>query len=292
MYKRQFVHEYIETPKDGKKHIQYKINQVTFKLGGNQLSTERDTVTYAGIKYINTSNEYSKKLLDTYIRIRPNELYSLTNTNSTQQRLSEVDIFKYVNINFTKVDSNRLNVVIEANPFEKYQLSVEGGVSVRVSQGNGLPGPFVDLSIKDRKIFKGFEIFELGTRYAIQGQSSASDPGLILRSREFGVNASITFPKLLIPFKNSILLMRNFSPRTRAKIGFSDVARPEYERQNFQFSYSYEWSMERKKFFSLSPVNISFVNTSNTTNAFNEYLNNLRDNGNCLLYTSPSPRDA
>jgi len=280
---KAFVYKYIENPKEQKKHIRYKINEVTFTLL-QQDPTEYDTSYYKGITYVNTSQKYSKKLLDSYIRIRVGEYYSLTKSEKTQQRLSELDIFKYVNINFTKLDSNLLNVNIEANPFEKYQFSVEGGVSVRVSQGNGLPGPFVDLSLKDRKIFKGFEIFEFGTRYAIQGQSSASDPGKILKSREIGVNLTIRFPKLLIPFwKNSTSILRDFSPKTKAQLGFSDIARPEYERQNFQFVFSYEWSKYRKKFSSLSPVNISFVNTSNKTSAFDRYLNNLRENGNNLF---------
>ena len=147
--------------------------------------------------------------MDTYIRLRPGELYSLDLSNKTQQRLSEVDIFKYINIKFIKRDSNLLDVRIEANPFDKYQLSAEGGVSVRVSQGNGLPGPFVNLNFKDRKVFKGFEILDIGTSYAIQGQSSASDPDNILRSRELGANASLTFPKLIVPFKNSKSLLRD-----------------------------------------------------------------------------------
>ena len=280
---RAHIYEYIETPEDKKKHIQYKINNVVFQLGGKLLPSDLDTVFYKGIKYIYTSNKYSKSLLNSYIRIRPGELYSLSNTNNTQQRLSEVDVFKYINISFNKVDSNLLDVLIEANPFEKYQLSVEGGVSVRVNQGNGLPGPFIDFSIKDRKIFKGFEIFQFGTRYAIQGQSSASNPGQILRSREIGVNTSISFPKLLIPFKNSTLLLRDYSPTTKIQIGFSDISRPEYERQNFQLSYAYEWVKKNRKFFNLSPLNISFVNTRETTTAFEEYLSDLESNGNNLF---------
>ena len=127
---KAFIYKYIERPKEQKKHVRYKINEVVFRLSENS-TTAHDTLDYKGIYYVNTSQKYSRKLLDSYIRIRPGEYYNLTKSEKTQQRLSELDIFKYINIKFAKVDSNLLNVTIEANPFEKYQFSIEGGVSVR-----------------------------------------------------------------------------------------------------------------------------------------------------------------
>ncbi|MFK7900706.1 MAG: BamA/TamA family outer membrane protein [Cyclobacteriaceae bacterium] len=271
----------VETPERKRNHNKYRIGKVVLKIDLDDATTS-DTVDYKSIIFINTSTKYSKKFLNSYIFVRPEGLYRQKNIKKTQQRLSDLDIFRYIDIQFDTAFGNVLDIYITAKPFQKYQFASEAGVSVRVSQGNGLPGPFVNLSLKDRKVFKGFEIFEVSTRYALQGQSSVSDPDIVLRSREFGVNTSLTFPRLIVPLKRNNIFSE-YSPKTQLSLGYSDIVRPEYNRKNFQFTFGYSWTKNIKRSFSLNPVQLSFVNTTEKTDAFNDYLETLRLNGNNLF---------
>ena len=106
-----------------------------------------------------------------------------------------------------------------------------------------------------RRFFRGYELFEISGKYSFESQPNITDGTQAYRTREAGVNVSLIFPKLLFPFGVNDLLWRTI-PRTRLTIGYNDVARVEYDRSsiNGAITYSGFWS--------------------------------------CLLYTSPSPRDA
>lgn len=262
-------------------HTQYNVKEVFVYLDIKN-ADKLDTLEYNGIQYIYGDDQFSKKILNGSIKIRPNNLYSISETQTTQQQLGNIDIFKFVNINYQKSDSNQLVSHIHLSSFKKYQITTEGGVNLNVNQGQGLPGPFVNVSFKNRKVFNGFEIFDLSGRYSLESQVNLTNQDQVFRSTEWGVNASFTFPKLLIPGKFKYN-MDNFYPKTRLQIGYTDIARVEYQRTNLKFVGSYELQNRKNQRLIISPVDISLVNTTNKTEAFQDYLNNLRANGNNLF---------
>lgn len=260
---------------------QYLVKEVYVHLDIKKSNT-LDTLDYKGIKYIYGEDQFSKKILNGSIKIRPNSLYSISETQTTQQQLGNIDIFKFVNINYQKTDSNQLVAYIHLSSFKKYQITTEGGANLNVNQGQGLPGPFVNVSFKNRKVFNGFEIFDLSGRYSLESQVNLTNQDQVFRSTEWGINASFTFPKLLIPGKFKYN-MNNFYPKTRLQIGYTDIARVEYQRTNLKFVGSYELQNRKNQRLIISPIDLSLVNTTNKTVAFQSYLDNLRANGNNLF---------
>lgn len=278
----------IEDPSSQERHIKYTIKEVHFNIEASQES-KADTTLFKGINYIHgTDEKVAYNILHQDVRVRPDSSYSYLKTQQTQRLLGNIDIFKYVNINYQKADSSELVAYVGTRLFQKYQIAAEGGINLNVNQGQSIPGPNLNLNFKNRKVFNGFEILETNLNYGIQGQASFIQPDIIYRSREIGINTSLIFPRLLLPraFKNKT---SDLTTRSRIKVGFSNVKRREYERTNLQFAGIYSWVKSNERSYSLTPIDINIVNTSNTIQEFDDYLTFLQNNNGINLQRSFEP---
>ncbi|MEO1652947.1 MAG: BamA/TamA family outer membrane protein, partial [Bacteroidota bacterium] len=221
------------------------------------------------IKYIYDGRrlKYSPKILDRRIRLKPGERYSLGKITETQRSLGILDMFKFVNIN-PDTSQGHLNLHIYTTALDKYQITDEIGFNVI----QGLPGPFVNVSLKTRNVFGGAEIFENSLRFAIDGQTSFSESDNFYSSQEIGINSSLTFPKILFPISNNLRYRLNqFNPTTKLNLGFNYVRRPEYTRTTLAASISYNGQLGYSTYqFTLADLNL--VNTREISDEFRTQL--------------------
>lgn len=261
----------------------YQLRNVYFILNRNE-EGEQDTIHYNGLDHVSNGNiKYSKKTLDYHIKVKPEYYYHYSNSLKTQNLLGNINAFKFININYKEVgDSSNpaLDAFIYANTFEKYALTSEVGVNVNVNQVQRLPGPFLNFKFTNRRVFKGFEVFEVNARYAVQGQVSFTAPDQIFPSQEIGLNSSLSFPiflfqDILFPDKYK-LKFSNYTPKTTLSLGLSDITRVEYRRTAVNFLMSYSWQKKRNAFFNFSPADLNIIDTRNVTEDFQNYLSSLR----------------
>jgi outer membrane protein insertion porin family len=265
-------------------HQKYTIGKVIFNTGvaTNNEEMKRDTSMYKDIYFVYFKRNFSRKILTYKTKILPGQLYNQTNVHNTQRQLAALDQYKFININFEKnkndTISNTLTAFIHASPLKKYQITDEFGLNV--SQGF-IPGPFGNLTFKERNTFKGFEILEIGVMYSITGQAAVSNPGLVLQTKEYGINASLTFPQLFFPTRIRFKFY-DYSPKTKIITGYNIVDRPEYIRSNFKTALNYTWSPNNKVQYTFAPIDLTIINTSKLTEDFEGYLEELRIKGNNL----------
>ncbi|MCH8317802.1 MAG: hypothetical protein IIA88_04795, partial [Bacteroidetes bacterium] len=274
----------IKDPPKGQKHKVFILDEVTFTVIENPSEKtgqiRLDTLTYNDIHYKVSENLFSKKILNNKIKIRPGEKYSLYNTIQTQRQLANLDMFKFININYDTTN-NRFIANIFTRPFEKYQITDEWGISVNVGQGQGLPGPYAHITFKDRNIFNGYEIFEASIRGGIEGQASISDPEQVYKSYDLGTNVSLTFPLILIPTKIRYKFPE-FNHKTRLSLGYNFVDRQDYKRTNLKTTMNYIWQKGAFKLTTISPFELSLIRTRDIDSTFQAYLNDLSNKGNNL----------
>lgn len=274
----------IKNPAGSRPHTRYQIEEVSILI---DLSKKNDHTpeTFDGIDYYtkpNTGN-YSKKVLNEEIQIRPEEFYSLEKSKFTTNSLGNLQIMKFVNISYLKTDSSSLRAIINLKTHQKFQMTSELGANLNVSGAQSIPGPYINFSLKDRKLFKGMESLEFNTNYTIQGQVSITQPDSIFRSREIGANLVLTFPRLIIPrslkktelFKRQNPFKNNISKKTKIDIGYSNVNRQEYTRSNLGLLFKYEWQKGDHEKFTFSPFEINVVNTPEITRSFQEFIDEL-----------------
>lgn len=249
----------INRPQDGQNHKRYTLNEVNFttdvntQIGGVKRTVEK----FNSINYSYYDHSYKKRILDQRVFLRPGEFYSLDKTLNTQRQLANLDMFRFVNIKYDTAGGDFVANIF-TSPLKKYQLSNEVGVNVNVTFG--LPGPFYNVSLKNRNPFGGVEILELSGRIGFEGVASLSDETDVTTATEARANLSLTFPHFLFPFgtqlKSRLALL---NPKTKTGLGFNYTKRPEYERSNLNASYGYSWQNKMRWIFDLTITDVNLI---------------------------------
>jgi outer membrane translocation and assembly module TamA len=177
--------------------------------------------------------------------------------------------FKFVSIKFRETgDSSTLHADINLTPQQKksIRMQVQG-----VTKSNNFVGPGFEVTYTNRNFFRGAELFQFKLSGAYEWQISRQQAGSI-NALEFGAEASLTFPRFVIPIK-----IRNESskyvPQTIIKAGFDFQQRLKYYRlTSFTTGIGYQWRETTHKSHELFPVELSYLRTSRTSAEFDSLL--------------------
>lgn len=273
---------HIANPPDAVKHKQYVIDSVNFITDANlsKIKEKRQSTYYRGVKYQYYDDRYSKKILNRRHFLYPGDLYSKKNTLSTQQQLSNLDIFRTVNVSYT-LSGDKFIANIYTSPAKKYAMVNEVGLNV----SQGIPGPLYNFSLKRRNLFKGLEILALNARINYEGVVIINEKGdrVPKFNREIGGDLSIIFPQFIIPISDyRMSRWGNINPKTRIQARYSHTKRPEYTRGNGNASLTYTWQRNDQRFYNFNLTDLSLINSTITDSAFNARLDELKLNGNNL----------
>lgn len=269
-------------PSEGAIHKSYRIDSVIFTTDQNVVSANenRHSEVYDGVTYKYYDDTYSKKILDRRLFISPDSIYSRENTVETQRQLANLDMFKFINVNYD-TSGGRFVANIFTSPLKKFQTSNEIGIGVNINEG--FPGPFYNVTFKNRNIFGGLEVLEITGRAGIEGVSSVTGDQNIYRSEEVGGNVSLIFPQFVFPLGANIKSrIGNLNPKTRVLAGYSFINRPEYRRTNLKSSITYTWQKQQKVSYNFSLADISLINTPELSDDFAARLDTLAASGSNL----------
>jgi len=261
-------------------HKVFKIDSVFFTTDADikNVNFERLYRNYRNTTYRFYEDKYSKKILNRRLFINQDSVYSKTNTFDTQRQLANLDIFKFININYDTT-GGRFIANVFVSPLKKYQTTSEVGFTV----SQGLPGPFVSLSFKNRNVFRGLEILEFNLGGSMEGVPAATDTDRGLNSREANAGLTFTFPQFLIPFdKNLNDRLGYLNPKTRINSRVTLTDRPEYDRTIVNSSITYVWQNRRNTLFDFTLGDISFI-SSTLDKDFESRLKDLETAGNNLI---------
>ncbi|MBP6386750.1 MAG: BamA/TamA family outer membrane protein [Pseudarcicella sp.] len=274
-------------PPENKKNIKnnfdkiYSLENVTMFIDGSQSNdvfTEKDTITNSHVKYIFINKKFNTNLLNTKISLYPNELYSKDKELKTQKNLYNLDQFKYANITYDTT-GGKLKATIHTQTLDKYQFTGEGGGSVF----QRVIGPFTYASLKVRNVFGGLEALDVNIRAGYEGQPGFLESG-VTNNLDLSLSNTLQFPQALLPNKWAAKLS-DFQPKTQIGLGANYLVRQEFTRLNFKASLIYQWQPTPNKSISISPIDISYVNTPSETASFNKYLTDEQSKGNNIYLT-------
>lgn len=269
----------INQPASGGEHKQYELNEVNFTTDVNiQLSVKREKEIFNTVNYFYYKPQFKKKILDQRVFLRPGELYSQTNTFNTQRQLANLDMFKFINIKYDTAGGEFIANIF-TSPLKKYQISNELGVNVT----QGYPGPYYNVSLKNRNPFGGLEILELSGRVGIEGVAPLTDQTEIYGATEYGGNLSLTFPHFLLPLGTAVKSKFGvLNPKTKIAVGYNFTRRQEYVRSNLNSSFGYSWFNKRNWQYNYTVADVSVINSNINLDGFREFLEQLGQNGSQL----------
>jgi outer membrane protein assembly factor BamA len=178
-------------------------------------------------------------------------------------------VFKFVNIKFTEAskDSALLNADIHLTPLKKKSLRTE---VQGVSKSNNFVGPGITFTFSNRNFFRGAEMFQVRLNASYEVQVSGQTEGKPLNALEFGFESSLTVPRFIAPFRINYQSLR-YIPKTVFKAGVNVQNRVQYYRLNsVTLSTGYTWAETAAKTHELFPLDVSYVRTDQTSEAFEE----------------------
>jgi outer membrane translocation and assembly module TamA len=268
-------------------HKRFTIDAVTFTTDAsvNRSRRERITRSYRDIKFSYYEDNYNLKILSQRVFLKQGDQYSRALTLNTQRQLANIDAFKFVNINYDTT-GGKFTANIFTSPLSRYEWSNEAGVNV----SQGYPGPFYNISFKKRNVFKGMETFDLSGRFGFEGVASATSDQNFYKSTEAGINASLTFPQFIWPFRDRTRFRHGaYNPKTKFTAGYAYTDRPEYRRTAVSVNGTYSWQNNKGRSYQLTPVNLSVIDTSNLSQDFRDLLRSQAVLGNFSLLNSFRP---
>ena len=229
---------------------------------------KRTTIHYDG------DLKYRPRMLNHTIAFKKEELYLLRDQKSTYKHLSELRLFKNVNISFEDIGDNKLNANIFLTTAKKKSFAIEG-IGTNSGGNLGIEG---NLIYNNKNLFRGGEKFTIRLNGGLEAQQLINDEqedfrflGLPFNTFEIGPEFSIEFPRFLLPIKLD-RFSRRANPKTRVTYLFNYQKRPEYTRNLSQATFGYFWSESKYKRHVINPINISVINL-NPSNDFQDRLN-------------------
>jgi hypothetical protein len=265
----------------------------------------RDTVRVDSVAFASRGPlAYNPRILARQISLRPGQHYDLDRTQRTTRLLSTLDMFRFNNVSFSKVEPARpprpdsaltepladyyLDALITASPSPRFAETTEiGGTYVAEKAG-----PFGNLRLKWRNPFNGAEVLELSGRLGFEGQynrlgaADASNTRLnSVYTIQYGLTAALLIPKFVVPFGLGNFL-RAYQPRTRISLSQTYTSTPFYTRSNAEFTFDYLWQTSPYHQFVFTPIDAALVKTPFITQQYRDSLESYRVKRGSPLYQS------
>ena len=192
---------------------------------------------------------FRESLLREFNIIRPGVLYNERMINATYARFSALKLFNNVSIEMSPSDSATVDCDIRLGGTDLlgFKANVEASTN-----SSGLLGFSPQLSFYHKNLFHGGEWLNLG--FSGNWQTSPSSHA---HSSEFGISASLSFPRLL---GYAVHRMRGENvPRTEIRSSFNYQNRPEYRRSLASLNFGYTGQFRRDWYYQVYPLQFNLV---------------------------------
>ncbi len=256
--------------------IPYKIASVNiypnYEVGKDSSTTK---TRYAEKNFFQEELFFKPKHLNPYLLIEEGEFYNPETSRNTARRLGNIGAYKFVNINYTEIDSLSTDSlgVLETNiylsPLSKRSLRAE---IQAVTKSNGFTGPSLALGYTNRNLFKGGEILNITGKFGYEVQlGGGTQAGLT--SIQLGLQGDLIFPRLLFPIKFDKNWFSYSIPKTKTSLGLDYLNRSKlFSLGSVSTRFGYIWNANRYVTHELNPVSMNYVNLGNTSEEFEQIL--------------------
>lgn len=195
--------------------------------------------------------------------VKEGNLFRVDDERQTLKRLQDLGVFRFTLFDYEVIDSiGAVDVTLKAQMTERFQFKagIEGFSQNDQSLRTNLPGLGGNLSFRDKMLFKAGEKLDLSTT----GNLSF----LYIREEnvwrtfwELGAKASLSVPKLMLPFMGRRNLTQ-LSPATNFAVNYNSQNRSLYDRTilgvNWNYSLFHNKHNTRSR-SSISPYLINFI---------------------------------
>ncbi len=284
----------ITNPKRYERYNQYKIKRVYIEPDYNFTDTvPNDTIQFKDYHFIFEKGNKTIKpeSILRKIDIKPGKFYSAKAKQKTYDQLSQLAIFKFIDIRYrkSKGESDKpgnlkyLDCHIQLTKKEQLSLNIEWEFTV--TEENEQFATFTNnsrfygfaplINFRNRNLFKRGISWDLNFRggYEFSGRSLSSD--ISENIYEVGVNTNLEYygsflPQRLLedPPANSI--------KTSPNLTYLIEGNPNYQRTTFGLGHRWEFDNPLNRVY-FTPLSINLVNTRILNDSFRKRINNINN---------------
>ncbi len=244
-----------------------------------------DTVFNKGLYFIYNNDPGIKfDVINAFTLIKSDQIFSVDDVSKTQQNLSQIRLFKFVNISFDEVEpttsifKDTLNndfdvtdvsnnetfglldcyIQLMPNMLQSYQVELVG---TNTTGSLGAEGTF---NYQHKNLLKAAEVFDIKFRGLVE---TALQKLNLNNTLELGGAMSLTTPKFIGPYSSRVKLSK-YVPSTQLTASYSFQRRPEYTRVIAGLQFGYVWKDSRYTTHTLNPIELNAIRIIKISDAF------------------------
>jgi len=295
----------IENPEQFSEHKKYIISDVYINILNPNIYHKFDTIysEFKGFKIKRNGYNIARNVLLTKIFIYKGAYYNQKNNLATYEHLNDLQLFRYINITYS-VDTSHwvhthrqdefkgdyeffgdttgrepsLICLITLAPTSKYEFVVEPQAIISDQSGIGGQrntnyGGAMSVLFRNKNILTKGETFQLSANGALAYQFDGSGKFLnkTITYRQFGVDAQLKIPKLILPGNLKFVDSRNANTILNVNYGYEFFQ--EFKREIFSTAYRYQATLFKLYTLNFSPIDISYIQSRIIDNEYEKRIN-------------------
>lgn len=196
-------------------------------------------------------------------------LYSLNSQTRVQERLANIGIFRYVEMQYAPRDTTFASDTLDLNIYASLDkpFDAEFDFNVKMKSNNQM-GPGVSFTVTKNNVFGGGESWNVKLDGSYEWQIG-KDRSSLMNSYEFGASTALTFPRVVFPRMGD--REYDFPATTTFKLYANQLNRAKYYKLlAFGGNVTYDFQPKATSKHSITPFRLTFNVLRNPTEAFNE----------------------
>jgi outer membrane protein assembly factor BamA len=251
---------------------QYFINGIYVNTGTEENLSADSVVSRGpvrrGINITDPGRLYKRRIFYDAIGFRRGNMYTNTMHDVSLSRLVNLQNFKFVKNRFELVprsDSALLNVYYDLAPLKKKSLQTVISASTK---SNNLGGSQLDVTWRNRNLFKGAEMLSINAYFGFDlqlGGNKEVNPNKIGNEYiRYGARADLSFPRFIIPFYRIRPEKSQLLPKTVVSLIYENrVQTGFFTTTSIRGDYSYVWRRNSEVEHTLTPISLNFIQPRN-----------------------------
>jgi outer membrane protein assembly factor BamA len=253
-------------------HIDVQFRKTSREILNDSIQRRHLTIHYNG-----KSSPISPRTILKDLTLRPRQAFSQEKYQESASKINATGVFSSTDFIFTpRKGTDSLDLTLNCvfdKPYDFYF-----GMDV-IGRTIGRWGPQVKIGFTKRNAFKGGEKLDISLHGSNEWQKGA---GSDMNTFQYGVEASLEFPRIIAPFYNSDRIRRDkdgrpkprrfyAAPTTFAKVSTDVVRRPDYYKMHIvSGEWTYRWQPSANSRHEFSPLTINYQYKNSVTDKFLE----------------------
>lgn len=185
-------------PENLKPQLIQEINMYpNYQLSGSR-SRQIDSTQIEGLTiYCNDCPLRLSSLTEAMV-VEPGTFYEPSRHRKTLERLSNLNTFKYINLNYEPVPGSDSLLILNAYLSPRARRTIKGEVGVSYNTGQYF-GPELSVQYINRNLFKGAEYLTLDGRYSYNTFLGAEEDAIIPDWTKISFGATVSIPRFWLP---------------------------------------------------------------------------------------------